>query len=234
MRYWEIDFARGIAVILMVLFNWSFALEFLNVYSIDAGWIYWWLFPRIIASMFIFIAGLSFSISYAKNKHPKKHVQRGLKIFGIGMLATLVTYTLFPKYIIIFGILHLIGLSIILGPYLAKLKKYVVVLGVILAAVGIIVSGLAIASPWLLPLGIPPSNFTTFDYFPILPWLGVFMVGLYFGMTAYGNEGRRFKSIGQHAAAKPLSYIGRHSLIIYIIHQPALIAILIAAGYHIL
>src|SRR3989338_10359033 len=86
----QIDFVRGIAVLIMVLFNWSFTLSFLKVYTIDGGWLYWWLFPRLIGGSFIFLAGLSVVLSHKKSGS-KKIVFRGLKIFLVWMGITALT-----------------------------------------------------------------------------------------------------------------------------------------------
>ena len=67
MRFWEIDAVRGIAVILMVLFNYAFALDYLRIYTLTEGWGFWWLFPRIVAGTFIFLAGISLTISCSRN-----------------------------------------------------------------------------------------------------------------------------------------------------------------------
>ena len=67
-RFWEIDFFRGSAVILMIIFNYAFALRYFGIYDVDLGFLFWWLFPRLIAGAFIFIAGLSLAVSYSRLK----------------------------------------------------------------------------------------------------------------------------------------------------------------------
>src|SRR3989338_3723545 len=115
-RLWEIDFLRGFAVVLMVFFNYAFALRFLGVYSMSAGWLFWFLFPRIIAGMFIFLVGVSLTLSHSKAKGTKKteakakYIFRGAKILGYGMLATLATWLYLKQGFVVFGILHLIGI----------------------------------------------------------------------------------------------------------------------------
>jgi len=115
-RFWEIDFFRGIAIIRMLIFNYSFALSFLGLYTFKEGL----LFPGLAAYIFIFLSGLCLTISYNRIKKKssnmyKKFSLRGLKIFGYGILITIITYIAFPQFFIIFGILHFIGISIILG-----------------------------------------------------------------------------------------------------------------------
>lgn len=223
-RFWEIDYARGLAVALMVLFNYSFALDYFRIYSIADGWIYWWLFPRIIAGIFIFLVGMSLTISYSRNKSKSRLAIRGAKIFALGMLATAATWLLFPQETIWFGILHLIGISIILSVIFLKFERLNLFLGILLAAIGVYLSNFTFDFPWLLWLGFAPS-FSTFDYFPLLPWLGLVLVGMFFGRRLYKNGRTRVKR-------KPLTgsgvvcFLGRHSLIIYVLHQPVLLLIL--------
>ena len=73
--------------------------------------------------------------------------------------------------------------------------------------------------PWLLPLGLLPAGLYTFDYVPLLPWFGVVLLGLFFGGAAYKNR----KPKSGPSVAKPLCFIGRHSLFIYLTHQLVLV-----------
>ncbi len=239
MRYWEIDGVRGFAVILMVIFNWAFALQYFLIYSVG-GWLFWWLFPRAIATMFIVIAGISFAISYSKMKTEKektktavykKYIFRGGKIFLLGMLATLATWLFSPQGTILFGILHLLGVAIMLAPIFRNLGRWNLVFGIIFIVIGVALQTFIVSYPWLLWAGIRPENFYTFDYFPLFPWLGVFLIGMFAGNELYKNGKRRFNIFHEPATTKPLSYLGRHSLLIYVLHQPVLIAVLYILGY---
>jgi uncharacterized membrane protein len=232
-RFWEIDFARGLAVILMIVFNYSFALSYLSIYIFSHGWIYWTLFPRFVASLFISIAGLSLTLFYNQTKDHKKIISRGLKIFGLGLLITAVTFLTFPESFIIFGILHLIGISIIFGSLFLRFNKLNLFLGLLIIALGFYLQNFSFNFPWLLWLGFAPNNFYTFDYFPILPWFGVFLLGMFFGNLLYWNGKRSFKikDLSKTYFARLSSFIGRHSLIIYLLHQPLLILVLLALGF---
>lgn len=240
-RFWEIDILRGIAIILMVIFNYSFALSYLNIYTFDGGWTYWVLFPRFVAAMFIFLAGLSLTLFYnqIKSRKPKevckKIFSRGLKIFCLGILITIVTFITFPQAFVIFGILHLIGVSLILGSFFLRFRKLNLLLGISLIALGIYLQTLRFDFSWLLWLGFVPKNFFTFDYFPIFPWFGVTLLGIFFGNLLYSYGKRQFKvrELSDSIIIKSLSFLGRHSLIIYLIHQPILILVLLMLGFHI-
>ncbi len=229
MRFWEIDFFRGLAIVLMVIFNYTFALKFFHIYTVGGGQLFWFLFPRIVAAMFIVIAGVSLAVSYSRNKKISRHFLRGLKIFSLGLLITAATYVFVPKFAILFGILHLIGISIILSLPFLRFRFNSIVFALLVIVIGIDLSTLSLGfSPffWLVP-----SFFYTLDYFPLLPWFGVMLLGLFIGGKLYNNGKRRFVIRKEPNASKSLSFLGRHSLIIYIVHMPILVAILYLLGY---
>ena len=236
-RFWEIDLLRGIAIILMIAFNYSFALSYLSIYTINGGTFYWYVFPRLIATMFISIAGLSLTLFYnqIKNKEEtrKKIFLRGLKIFSLGLLITAVTLLTFPEAFIIFGILHLIGFSIIFGQFFLKFKKLNLLLGLSFILLGFYLQNFRFDFSWLLWLGLAPKNYFTFDYFPVLPWFGVSLLGMYSGNILYKNGKRRFKirDLPNTIIIRFLSFLGRNSLIIYILHQPILVLVLMLLGF---
>jgi uncharacterized membrane protein len=161
-----------------------------------------------------------------------KYFKRGLKIFALGILITIVTWVFIPTNFIVFGVLHFIGLAIILEyPFLDK--KYInLVFAAIFIVLGIYLGQSVFTDPWLLWLGFKPSGFHTVDYFPLLPWLGVVSLGLFLGNTLYYNYQRQFRlpDISSHIIIKLTSFLGRHSLLIYLIHQPLLIIILYLTG----
>ena len=230
MRFWEIDFVRGLAIIFMVVFNYAFALDYLHVYTVTSGWLFWWLFPRIVAGTFIILAGISAAVSYQKNKDGKRRVRRGTIIFGWGLLITLVTFIFVPSETIWFGILHLIGLSVILSPLLIKLGKNTLVIGLAIVLIGFYIGNITISSPLLLWLGFVPYNFSALDYFPMLPWFGVFLIGLYFGGELYAKGKRRFKIRTEPKSTRIINFLGRHSLFIYLIHQIVILFVLYSLG----
>jgi uncharacterized membrane protein len=234
-RFWEIDILRGFAIINMIIFNYSFALSYLKIYNLNLGLTY----AVLIASTFIFLSGLSLTISYnrVKSKKPKeiykKFFSRGLKIVGYGILITVITFLAFPEAFVIFGILHFIGISIILGQFFLKFKKLNLFLGLLIIFLGFYLQSFRFDFSWLLWL--VPTYFYTFDYFPILPWFGVTLLGIFFGNWLYRNGKRRFKikDFSKLSIVKFLVFLGRKSLIIYLLHQPLLILILLILGFEI-
>lgn len=233
-RLWQVDFVRGVALLLMLLFNWSFALDYIGVFTIASGDLYWFWFPRFIGAMFVFVAGFSFSLSYSKIKNKdmaavyKKYLARGAKIFSLGLLITLVTYIFATEGTVYFGILHLIGLSVILAVVFRNLEKVNLLLGALFILGGVYLHYSAFTFNWLLWLGFKPYGLYTFDYFPVLPWFGVFLIGMYSGGVA------RIKAKAGPKISGPLQFLGRHTLPIYILHQPVLFAALWLLGYIVL
>ena len=128
-RFWEIDFARGIAVVLMIAYNYLFALVFFKVIDFPIRSLFWQAFVVITAGVFVFLVGVSITISFARasGKFSErqlwfKYFARAGKIFGFGLLVTLTTWFFVPKAFVVFGILHLIGVSVFLAFLLLRFK----------------------------------------------------------------------------------------------------------------
>ena len=97
--------------------------------------------------------------------------------FALGLLATLATWLYLREGFIIFGILHLIGVSVMLSVLFFRFGKYNILLGLLCIAGGS-VTGSVHGPLWLLPLGITPASFTSVDYTPLIPWFGAVLVGI--------------------------------------------------------
>jgi len=230
MRFWEIDALRGIAVLMMITFHFLFDLNYFRGFSIALSSGFWLVFARATLTVFLLLVGISLSLSYSRVKDKldgstaaKKYLKRGLRIFCYGLAITAVTFAFFPQGAIWFGVLHCIGISIILAIPVLPRKRTVLVLGIVLILLGVLLAQFTVSFPWLLWLGFYPAGFYTFDYVPLLPWFGVVLLGLFLGKSFYGN---RKPSEGPKAAG-PLNWLGRHSLLIYLIHQPILVGLLL-------
>lgn len=245
-RFWEIDFLRGVAVILMITYHFLFDLSFFGIYhfNIFSGML--WYFPRLIAFTFIFLVGISLHLSYTRTQmqglYTKeidfffKYLKRGLWIFFLGLLITLATWIFIRAEFIQFGILHFIGLAIIIQyPLLRYNQRYRylnLVSGLIFITAGLYLTSFTYNFSWLLWLGFIPQYLQTVDYFPLLPWLGVVSLGIFTGGILYKNYQRRFKlpDLSQYLPIKTFCFLGQHSLLIYFIHQPILILLLYLLG----
>lgn len=229
-RFWEIDSLRGIAIILMVASNFVTDVAFFGISAVNIYSGFWLYFARLVVSMFILLAGISLTLSYSRvmNKKPgeirRKYFSRGLKIFGLGMVITLVTWAFIRQDFVIFGVLHLIGFSIIFGQFLIKRSRLGLLLGISFIIAGLFLQAFAFTFPWLVWLGLRPEGFYSVDYVPVLPWFGLFLVGMFLGNALYPEGKRRFRirDLDSRLLA-PLRFLGRNSLVIYFLHQPVLI-----------
>jgi uncharacterized membrane protein len=128
--------------------------------------------------------------------------------------------------------LHLIGVSIILAyPFLPYRWPNVALWALFFIAGGWL-QGVRVETTWLVWLGLEPVNYAANDYFPLIPWFGVVLLGIFVGNTIYDDQGRRFLLPAWSSAlpARMLQFLGRHSLLIYMVHQPLLLLILAALG----
>jgi len=233
-RYEEIDVIRGIAVFMMVIFHAVFDLSFFGISAIEVSTGFWRSFALATASLFLLLAGISLTISDARagKKHDVPHrflrsLKRGATIFGLGLLVTLATWLYLKEGYVIFGILHLIGISIILGWFFLRLGKWNLPLGI-----AWIITGVAIVSQIRGPLalawiGMYPGGFSSVDYTPLFPWFGVFLAGIGLGTLLYPGGKREWQVPRlNEPIARALAFPGRHSLIIYLVHQPVILFII--------
>jgi len=234
-RYWEMDALRGVAIVMMVIYHLVFDLVLFGYYQGSAVTGPWRVFARVTAILFISLVGVSLAISYARRSQQergwglyKKYLARGLKLIGWGMVITLVTWMFMGKVVIIFGILHLIGAVTILAYPFLSLRWVNLPIGVALIALGIHLNQLPVSHPWLLLLGLRPRWLLQLDYFPLLPWFGVALLGIFIGQRLYPGSTRRFKlpAWANQPGIKQFVWLGNHSLAIYLIHQPILFAVL--------
>jgi uncharacterized membrane protein len=230
-RFPEIDLARGVAVIMMVVFHTAFDLRFLGIAPVNVSTGFFRLLALSTAGLFLFLVGLSLSISAAHasarltpRQFVEKYLLRGAFIFALGLGITVVTWIVIPGTFIRFGILHLIGLAVMASPLYSRYSWQNLLLGAVFIALGPVVAGIR-GSLWLLWFGIHPPAFASVDYTPIFPWMGVVLIGVFVGSVIYplGNRRPGFSTF----SFAPLEFLGRHSLTIYLVHQPVIIGVLL-------
>jgi uncharacterized membrane protein len=238
-RLWEIDSARGVAILMMIVFHTVFDLSFFSIFPVDVATGFWRYFAYATATLFLLIVGISLVISHARAAArlsgialAKKFVLRGAGIFALGLLVTLATWLYLPEGYVIFGILHVIGISVMLSPLFFRFRIFNVLWGLIFIAIGwFVISHISLPSPsaLLLPLGIHGPAFWSVDYTPVFPWTGVVLIGMGLGAYLYAGGTRQFSLRPLPDLLEiPLSFLGRHSLVIYLVHQPLIILFLAA------
>jgi uncharacterized membrane protein len=231
-RIWEIDFLRGVSIILVVGYHLLFDLgEFAGIekflgFTTDLGTTAWTIAQHVFAGLFVVLSGASGTFSRSNGR-------RGLRLLVVSFAVTAVTYAFDPSSTVWFGILQCLAVSMLL--YAAAFEKagpaacaawggLVLGLGAALPAVK---QALAVRFDWLLPFGLHSPSYTSFDYFPLIPWFGLFMAGAAMGKAVYSAKR---SLLPWRLPATFVNIAGRHSLIIYIAHQPLIMGVLYILG----
>lgn len=225
-RIWELDAIRGFCILCVIIIHVVFDLQYFWNLNLALPAVY-----RFIqengAVLFILISGVCATLG-------SRSFRRGLIVFACGMLITAVTLGMAKlsmagqDIVIHFGILHLLGLCMMLYPLLKKLPTpLLAVLGAAITVLGYVLLAHRFQTEYLFILGIRSAHYAAGDYFPILPFFGWFCLGVVLGRTVYRNKRTRFPNAP--AGAAPIRFFrfcGRHSLIIYLVHQPVCYLIL--------
>ena len=224
----EVDALRGVAIIMMVAYHVLFDLSYFGLAQIGLFSPPLVLFQRGIGTLFLFLVGVSLALSEARNKEGYlHHAKRGLLLVAVALAITLVTWVYPHEGFITFGIIHLIALATFVAPLFFGLGRANAFVGLLLIAAGLLVAGTEVQTPLLFWLGLPYPGYTALDFYPVLPWLGVVLIGVAAGQIIYAEGKNRLR--GKIAAwLDALAYLGRRSLIIYLAHQIILVGIILA------
>jgi len=208
---------------MMALFHFLWDLNYFGVIQVSLYSGFWGVFQKATASLFLLLVGVVLTINYSrKNDYTRDFVQRAATVFGLGLAITAATFIFLREEFIYFGILHLIGASILLSIPLVKRKWLSLILGGTIIAVPILYNLQSFAIFPLVWAGFAPP-FTTLDFFPLIPWFGIVLIGIFIGNTLYEN------GVPKIVMKKPdlkiigfVEVIGKNSLMIYFAHQFAL------------
>lgn len=204
-----IDAIRGFTIILMIFFHFSFDLfnfGFIKVDIIHDR--FWYLLPRIIVFLFLFAVGMSLGLAHNQRINWASFQKRLIKIVFFALFISLVTYFLFPKNWIYFGTLHAIAfISVLSLPFLKKpIFSLLVALGLFLPSIFFDIN-----IPWF---ELPHQSW---DYVSPFPWLGASLFGIF-----AAHKGLHLLNLPSNKLERFLNFLGRHSLFIYLTHQPIL------------
>jgi uncharacterized membrane protein len=230
-RFWEIDLVRTIALVGLLNFHTHEVLYYFDLIHNPLRYGVWYWVRLVNAGLFIFPAGVALTIAYSRGKRMSGFMLRGLKIFGLGMVITLLSWLFVPGAYVRFGILHFFGIAFILAPFFLRFRYINLIIGAAMMAIGIYLleQRVLVDFPWLLWLGLRPHGFRTLDYFPLLPWFGLFLAGMFFGKVLYPQGNRRFNIPEiSNPIASAVMLLGRHPLVVYIAHLPVLIGVVFA------
>lgn len=226
-----IDTLRGIALIAMIIYHSSWNLDAfgftqMGVLSASA----WLGFARGIAGSFLLLTGISLVLADASGHGARTKLKRIGKVALAATLVSVATYVVFPDAFVYFGILHHIALAGLLAWPMLRLHWLVLVIFI----AGIIFVHQTIAldfanTRWFAWIGIsrlvPPTN----DYVPVIPWFAVVLSGVLSARLILARPNLQNYLAAQPQWSKPFIWMGRHSLLIYLIHQPILFGLASAA-----
>ncbi len=233
-RWPALDAARGLALCAMFIFHlcWDLAyFEFLPQSFLDSPIFHG--FGHAIAGAFVFIAGIGLTLA------SRGGLDLHAALMRIGMIAlaalgiTAVTYLIFPDAFIYFGILHLLALASLMGLALLNAPAWVLAaLAIAVLVLPALVSEPAFDAPSLQWLGLGTHPPLTNDWRPLTPWLGVLLLGQLTGrvIASHGLPGTLDTWSAQNATSRTLVLGGRHTLLIYLTHQPVLIGLVFVAA----
>ncbi|MEK6982114.1 MAG: heparan-alpha-glucosaminide N-acetyltransferase [Candidatus Micrarchaeota archaeon] len=231
-RCWEIDVIRGLGILMMIVFHFFFDLDYFNLLKNDMYSSSWLVFQRTTATMILLVVGICLALCY--NKHngekdlfEKYYLKRGLLLFLIALLITIGTWIYPNKGFIIFGVIHFIALSTITGYFFLRFFYLNLVLGIWVIFAGLEMGKITVSTNLLIWLGLSYPGFYALDYFPVFPWFGIILIGIFIGKYFYKDN----KSIfgldhGKNFIINSMNYLGRNSIKIYLVHQPILITII--------
>lgn len=229
-RIWELDAFRGLFVLGMVAVHLVYDLQsFLGLPFLAGSTIY-----DFVASwggvLFFLLSGICATLG-------SRPVRRGLIVIGCGLVVSAATVVMYlmdmadKDILIYFGVLHCLGVCMILWPAVKKLPWWALLIaGVALIGAGLHVNSMRFSTGlWLVPLGLTPAGFASSDYFPLLPFFGFFLLGAVLGKTLYKNKTTLFPRVSpENWLVKSFCWIGKWSLAIYILHQPILLGVVYA------
>ncbi len=217
-RYHLLDMLRGVCIILVIAYHTLYNLSevyggayaFFRSRGMD-------IFRDCFVGVLILISGISCSLS-------RSNLKRGIKTLLCAMLITAITAIITPDLLITFGILHFFGVCMLIYALCHKIfDKIPTVLGVVISVAGYLLTADLYFSLSNLPksfllyaIGFN-TGFHSSDYYPLLPWIFIFLVGCFLGK--FFKEGRAPAFFSANPIP-PLSFIGRHTLTIYLAHQP--------------
>ena len=215
-RIWELDALRGLCILGMVAVHLVFDLQIPTgkAFAFVQNW---------GGVLFFLLSGLCATLG-------SRPVRRGTIVLGAGLICTAATLAgralgMLPDYMVIrFGVLHCLGACMLLWPVFRKLPVWLLaVLGAGLAVLGIYLTKCVMVEfsgfAWL---GLLYPSYSSADYFPMLPYLGFFLLGAALGRLLYPKKESLLPDWGKLWFFRALQWCGRHSLILYLLHQPLL------------
>jgi uncharacterized membrane protein len=220
-----IDALRGAALCLMFVYHFCFDLRYFRVIAADFERDPFWLgFRAVIVASFLALVGVSLVLADRARISRVRFWRRIAVIAACALAASFGSYLMFPKSFIFFGILHCIAVASVLAAPLVRLPWIALALGVAVVAAGLTLSWPVFDQRTLSWIGFATVKPIAEDYVPLAPWAGVVLIGIAAGHALVRT---RLKALAPLAGAPHwLQWLGRHSLAVYMVHQPILLGVM--------
>jgi uncharacterized membrane protein len=225
-RFDRLDALRGLAIVWMAAFHFSFDLNYFRFIRQDFYRDPVWTVQRAcIVTLFMLCVGAGQGIAAAQGQPLDRFWRRVAEIAGCALLVSLGSWLMFPRSFISFGVLHAIALMAIVVRFTTSWGAWRWPLGLVAVLLPFLVADPFFDSRWTNWVGLVTHKPVTEDYAPLLPWLGV----VWWGAAAADALVARRPQLLQGALprpVRPLAALGRWSLSFYMVHQPVLIGLL--------
>jgi len=223
-----IDWLRGLSILLMVIYHFSYDLDLFGYIDTAFGKGLWIPFRYIIVIGFLTLVGVSLVIVHHEQINWKSVNKRSVQLLIAGLLVSASGYFVAAHKITVFGILQLILVSSLLVLPVIKKPVAALVLGICVFVIGHTYTSSVFNNVWLHWLGMAEIIRPALDYVPIFPWLGIVSIGVYVGHWFISDKGRKVGAftLSQHSnliirkTHQFIEIMGQHSLVIYLVHQP--------------
>jgi len=231
-RLWEVDAARTVAIVMMVAYHAAYDVTTLapdaGVDAFSGGWR---ALQVATGSSFLTIVGFSLMIGNGRARARgrsglllwTRHARRAAQVLIAALLVSVATFVALGDEYIRFGILHCIGVSMLLAPLFVRLRWFNVPLGLGVIWAGLWLQSRSFDAEWAYPLGFRSAAELGVDFYPLMPWFGFVLIGLALGQWLYprGERGslvERFAHRGD-GMGWASGALGRQALPIYLAHQ---------------
>ena len=213
---------------MMFVFHFSYDLSFFGHLQINfLEEPFWANFRRFIVSCFLLLVGISIVLANRKKLNIKRFSRRLILLIGYAILVSIGSYLMFPESYIYFGILHFIAVASVLALLFRKFYWFNLTFGISLLLLDTLYSNAYFNDPAINWLGFMTHLPHTEDYVPLVPWFGMVLIGMFIGRRFFTNNTPSWLAWNAvNPISKTLAFAGRHSLHIYILHQPIFIGLI--------
>jgi Predicted membrane protein len=221
-RIGSLDALRGVAIVAMIAYHLGYDLRYFGVTHSDLEHDWRWIGARsLILASFLAVAGISAVLAEQRSRPLVRWLRHVLVIAASALLVSAGSWMLFPRSFIWFGVLHAIAVSLLLAKPLVARPALAAFAGVLVIVAGATYTNPLFDTRTLGWIGFMTEKPVTEDYVPLFPWLGVLLVGIALG---HALVRARFAALAPLARLPgTLRFLGRHSLLVYLLHQPLLI-----------